>query len=105
MRFNTFLAYRAGALMLAGLLLCAVLVPAADEPAGVVAALRGHSEAVYAVAFTPDGKFVVTGSFDKTLKAWESSTGKELKTFGGPQGHQNLVLSLAFNADGSLLAS
>ena len=61
----------------------------ADDPAAAPDAavtLKGHAESVYATAFTPDGKYVVTGSFDKTVKVWEAATGKEFKTFGGPQG-------------------
>src|SRR6266849_6729244 len=53
------------------------LVPvAADEPAqppGVVSVLKGHTETVYAVAFSPDGRYVLTGSFDKSLKLWEAA--------------------------------
>jgi WD40 repeat protein len=81
---------------------------AADEPRlppGVVANLKGHSEPVYSVVFTPDGRHVVTGSFDNTLKIWDAATGKEIKTFGGPTGHQNLVLSVAVSPDGRLIAS
>jgi WD40 repeat protein len=80
----------------------------ADEPAAVpagVTTLKGHTEAVYAVAFSPDGGYVATGSFDKTLKLWDAATGKEVKTLGGPGGHQNLVLSTAFSPDGQMLAS
>ena len=88
-------------------LICVLLgawATAADEPAvpaGVAAVLKGHTEPVYAIAFTPDGKYVVTGSFDKTLKLWEAATGKEIKTFDGPAGHQNLVLSVASSPDGT----
>jgi WD40 repeat protein len=80
---------------------------AADDalPPGVISVLKGHTEAVYAVAFTPDGKYVVTASFDKTLKVWETDTGKEFKTFGGTAGHQNLVLCVAISPDGTLVAS
>ena len=49
-------------------------------PANVVATLKGHTESVYSTAFTPDGKYVVTGSFDKTIKVWDAATGKEFKT-------------------------
>ena len=82
-------------------------LPAADEqlPAGISAALKGHAEAIYAIAYMPDGKHVVTGSFDKTLKVWEAATGKEIKTFGGPQGHQNLVLAVSPSPDGASIAS
>src|SRR5437763_3156508 len=81
---------------------------AADEPplpASVVATLKGHTEIVYAVAFSPDGKQVLTGSFDKTLKLWDTATGKEIKTLSGPKGHQDLILSVAFSPDGNLVAS
>src|SRR5262245_4874938 len=65
--------------------------------------LKGHTETIYAIGFTPDGKYVVTGSFDKSLKMWDAATGKEVKTFSGPQGHQNLVLSLALSPNGAAL--
>jgi WD40 repeat protein len=91
------------------LLLAAGLVPwlPADDspPAGLVATLKGHTEAVYAIAFTPDGKYVVTGSGDRSLKVWETAGAKEFKTFAGPAGHQNLVLSVSISPDGSLIAS
>jgi WD40 repeat protein len=74
-------------------------------PPGVVHALKGHTEAIYTVAFTADGKHVLTGSFDKSLKLWDVATGKEVKTLAGQAGHQNLVLSSAFSPDGRLIAS
>jgi WD40 repeat protein len=93
-------------LLAAGLLVsCALAADDPPLPAGVVATLKGHTEVVYAIAFSPDGKSVLTGSFDKTLKLWDSTTGKEVKTFGGPTGHQNLVLAVAFSPDGRILAS
>lgn len=71
----------------------------------IVGKLHGHADAVYAVAFSPDGRYIVTGSFDNTLKLWETATGKEIKTYAGPQGHQKMVLSVAFSPDGQLIAS
>src|SRR5438132_4713468 len=83
----------------------ACLLLAADEqPAGVVATLKGHTEALYAVAFSPDGKLIATGSFDKTVKLWDQS-GKEIRTLNGPAAHQNLVLAVAFSRNGQMLAS
>src|SRR5947208_1008802 len=76
----------------------------AQAPPGMVV-LKGHTETVYAVAFSPDGKFVATGSFDKLAKLWEAATGKDLRTFGGTQGHQNLVLTVAFSPDGKTIAT
>src|SRR4051794_39649038 len=81
---------------------------AAGEKAGeteVVAKLKGHTDAVFAVAYSPDGKFLATASFDNTLKLWEAASGKEVKTYGGATGHTKQVISVSFSADGSMLAS
>ena len=40
--------------------------------------LTGHSDPVYSVAYSPDGKHIVTGSEDSTVKVWDSQTGKEV---------------------------
>ena len=66
---------------------------------------KGHTDAVYATAFSPDGKFLVTASFDSTLKLWDPATGKEVRTYGGALGHAKQVISVAFNQDGSMIAS
>jgi WD40 repeat protein len=79
---------------------------AAEEegPGGVVATLKGHKEAVYAVAFSPDGKFLLTGSGDPAVKIW-TAEGKELKSFAGPNAHTKLVVALAVSPDGSQFAT
>jgi WD40 repeat protein len=64
--------------------------------------LAGHTDTVYAVAFGAEGKTAVTGSFDKSLKLWDLSTGKETKTLPG---HQGLVLSVDVAADGAQIVS
>ena len=40
--------------------------------------LRGHSDSVNTVAFSGDGKRIVSGSFDKLVKIWNSETGAEV---------------------------
>ena len=40
--------------------------------------LTGHSGSVLSVAYSPDGKHIVSGSLDKTVKVWDSQTGKEV---------------------------
>src|SRR4051812_19776219 len=99
-------------LALAGFLFVAVELPWQSNarqpeptPPNTVAVLRGHTESVYAVAFTGDQRYVITASFDTTLKAWEVNGGREYKTFGGPQGHTKNVLSVSISPDGSMLAS
>ena len=40
--------------------------------------LTGHLNWVRSVAYSPDGKHIVSGSNDETVKIWDSSTGKEV---------------------------
>ena len=63
----------------------------------------GHSERrSSALAFSPDGKTLVSGSEDKTIKLWDLETGHVLKTF---EGHTGLVRGVAFSPDGRRIAS
>jgi WD40 repeat protein len=36
--------------------------------------LKGHTRGVYSVSFSPDGKRIVSGSDDKTVKIWDISS-------------------------------
>ena len=60
-------------------------------------AYLGHSSFVSSVAFSPDGRYALSGSSDKTLKLWDVATGMEVRTFTG---HSKPVLSVAFSPDG-----
>ena len=51
---------------------------------------------VWSVAFSPNGKQVVSGSFDKSVKLWNVETGTELSTMSG---HSHNVSCLAFKPD------
>jgi len=63
--------------------------------------LRGHDEVVYLVAFSPDGKRIISGSHDNTIKVWDAETGDELMTL---RGHDGLA-SIAFSPDGKRIVS
>jgi WD40 repeat protein len=56
--------------------------------------LEGHSHGVWSVAFSPDGKQVVSGSDDKTVRLWDAATGAALQTL---EGHSGAVSSVAFS--------
>jgi hypothetical protein len=64
--------------------------------------LKGHTELVRSVAYSPDGKTLASGSEDKTIKLWDVTTGKERATLTG---HMGGVRSVAFSPDGKTLAS
>lgn len=69
--------------------------------------LDGHSNAVWSVAFSPDGTKLVSGSSDKSIKLWNVKTGKELianTELTSPTGH-GLVYAVVFSPDGTTLAS
>jgi WD40 repeat protein len=61
-----------------------------------------HSESVRSVAFSPDGKYLASGSGDYTVKLWSIESQKEVTTL---QGHDKSVNSVAFSPDGKYLVS
>ncbi|HBO46371.1 MAG TPA: hypothetical protein DD670_21075, partial [Planctomycetaceae bacterium] len=64
--------------------------------------LTGHARPVSAVAFSPDGTFLATGSKDKTVRLWETATGRMI---WAKREHLAEVNSVAFSPDGKTLAS
>ncbi|MBV6441718.1 MAG: Protein TolB [Saprospiraceae bacterium] len=57
----------------------------------------GHTMGVQAIAFSPDGKYVLTGSTDHTAKLWDMK-GHEIQTFTG---HKKSIESVVFSPDGN----
>ena len=64
--------------------------------------LAGHEGSVIAVAVTPDGKRIVSGSSDNNLKVWGLESGQCLATFGG---HTNSIHAIAVTPDGKKIVS
>jgi WD40 repeat protein len=63
-----------------------------------LAVFSGHTDRVSAVAFSPDGTRVITGSSDNTARLWDARDGKPLATL---QGHTAAVGMVAFSPDGT----
>src|SRR5262249_61150334 len=59
------------------------------EPPGEQVTLRGHTDQVFYVSYSPDGKLLATCSQDRTARLWDVATGKVLRTFEGYQDDVN----------------
>ncbi|KAK4677649.1 NACHT and WD40-domain containing NOD-like receptor 2 [Podospora pseudoanserina] len=64
--------------------------------------LEGHSDSVYSVAFSPDSKWIASGSEDCTIKIWHLETGSCQQTL---EGHSSWVRSVVFSPDSKWIAS
>jgi WD40 repeat protein len=59
--------------------------------------LAGHKGVVSALAYSPDGRCLVSGSWDKTVKVWDAASGQEIASFAWPAGR---VYAVAVAPDG-----
>ncbi len=67
-----------------------------------IKALDKHKGSIYSVAFTPDGKSLLTAGSDGVIREWNPSDGSLKRTF---KGHTETVHGIAVSPDGSLLLS
>jgi len=65
-------------------------------------ALTGHSQCVQDVVVSSDGRYALSGSWDRTLRLWDLSSGKTVRSFTG---HTSDVNSVAFSADNRQIVS
>ncbi len=63
---------------------------------------KGHTDKVTSVAVSPDGKQLISGSDDKTIRVWDIEKAEPVQVL---KEHQNYVLSVAFSRDGKRFLS
>jgi WD40 repeat protein len=64
--------------------------------------LRGHTMEVTAAGFSPDGRRLVTASYDGTARLWDAATGRELRAL---KGHFGAIFAAAISPDGRRVAT
>jgi WD40 repeat protein len=64
---------------------------------GEICVLQGHTGTIYGVAFSPDGRTVLSGSVDAQAALWDAATGRRLHQL---QGHAGMIWAVAFGPRG-----
>jgi WD40 repeat protein len=63
---------------------------------------EGHTEHVHSVVFSPDGRYVLSGSGDNTIRLWDIASGQQIHCLVG---HTDWVYSAVFSLDGHYVCS
>ncbi len=89
--------------ILFSLLLCHTIIYSIAQKMSLETVVqKGHNAAVKAIDISPNGKYLVTGSRDKSAKLWDKVSGKELRTFTG---HGHTINGICFSKDGKYIAT
>ncbi|MEQ9507154.1 MAG: TIR domain-containing protein [Hyphomonas sp.] len=75
---------------------------AAHENNRVKHVIEGHDDTVTSAAFSPDGQWIVTGSWDNTARIWNAKTGDAVRAL---EGHDRMVTSAVFSPDGNWIVT
>ncbi|OAX41433.1 WD40 repeat-like protein, partial [Rhizopogon vinicolor AM-OR11-026] len=74
-----------------------------DEKTGkLVTNLKGHTWTVYCLAWTVDGTTLISGSFDESIRTWNTTTWQQINVLTA---HTNCVYGIAISPNGRILAS
>jgi WD40 repeat protein len=63
---------------------------------------RQQQDVISSVAWSPNGRFIATGSWDHTVQVWNAQSGQLITTYSG---HEDIVTAIAWSPDGEYLAS
>ncbi|KAF8726639.1 hypothetical protein AX14_007619 [Amanita brunnescens Koide BX004] len=75
----------------------------ADHWPAIIAVFEGHTDCVTSIAFSLDGKRIVSGSEDSTIRVWDARIGEVV--VGPLKGHTNIVTSVGLSPDGNRIVS
>ena len=64
--------------------------------------LTGHSDRFLSAVFSPNGEYLASVSYDKTIGVWSVSSGERIKILTG---HSDRILSAVFSPNGEYLVS
>jgi len=89
-------------ILLAMIMLLSVSQISYSQETGTPTTSVGHSKAVRSIAVSPNGKLLLSGSWDKTVKLWDIRSKRLLRTM---KGHTEKINCVAFSPDGKTAAS
>ncbi|MFX1365113.1 MAG: TIR domain-containing protein [Promethearchaeota archaeon] len=69
---------------------------------GLLKEFKPHDYAIYSLSISPDRKYIITGSADKTVKVWELESGNSFQIL---EGHELEVTSVNISSDGSRIVT
>src|SRR5260370_1025656 len=76
------------------------VTPPGEEIASI--GTEGHTGPLSSVAFSPDGRYLLSGGSDRLIKLWDVQTRSEIRSF---RGHKDWVTSVMFSPDGHRVLS